>query len=257
VRTDKAAALLEAAERRAVGIEPLSRTWGVVRAADAWQVARARDDRRRACGLRQTGYKLGWTSEAMRAALGISAPNHGSLWDYMAVADVLDLSALIHPKAEPEFAFRAGSVLAGPDVTADDVMRAGDWAVALEIVDPRWTSYDVSWADNTADGSSAARYVVGAWSLPDSPPAGWSLTLSIDGQERSGFGEAAMGSPALAVAFLVQALHEAGERLSPGMVVLTGGITAPVDVTEGMRLRVESPELGSCEVVCRRGEVAG
>lgn len=246
---ERAVDALEAAERTGRGIAPFSSSWDL-NAKDAWQVARARDARRRASGLRQSGYKLGWTSAAMRDALGISAPNYGSLWDYMAVQESVDLRRLIHPKAEPEFAFRADSLLEGPRMTEDDVLGSGVWAVAIEVVDPRWTSYSFTWADNTADGSSAARYSVGPWSTPLSNPADWCLAMSAGQTVVSGRGEAALGSPALAVVFLVQALYEAGEKLRPGMVVLTGGVTAPIDLFPGLKVRVESPALGACELIC-------
>lgn len=59
-----------------------------------------------------------------------------------------------------------------------------------------------------------------------------------------------MGSPAEGVAWLVRQLHLREGALEPGMVVLTGGITAPVDLTPGLTVRVWSPELGSCAVRC-------
>jgi 2-oxo-3-hexenedioate decarboxylase len=248
---EQAAELLERAESSGEGIEPFSSRWGPVEAGDAWRVARARDARRRAAGFQQTGYKLGWTSEAMRNAFGITSPNYGSLWDYMQVDGVLDVSELIHPKAEPEFAFRVDSVLAGPRVTEDDVVQAGAWAVAIEVVDPRWTSYEFTWGDNTADGSSAARYCLGSWAVPTSTPATWSLAMAAGESKQEGRGAAALGSPAVSVAFLVHALHEAGEQLRPGMIVLTGGITPPVDLAAGVDVHVRSPQLGACQLVCR------
>ena len=60
-----------------------------------------------------------------------------------------------------------------------------------------------------------------------------------------------MGSPAEAVAWLVRELAERGAALEAGMVVLTGGITAPVDLRPGLEITVSSPQLGSCSVVCR------
>lgn len=249
MNVDQAAELLEHAERTVVGIEPFSRQ-APLGAQDAWRIARSRDARRSAAGHRQTGYKLGWTSEAMRSAFGISAPNYGSLWDYMAVDDSIEMDGLIHPKAEPEFAFRAETPLEGPAVSEDDVLRSGVWCAALEVVDPRWTSYDFAWEDNTADGSSAARYALGSWARVDSPPREWSLRFTAGATSFHGRGEAVLGSPATAVAFLVQALSESGERLVPGMIVLTGGVTPPVDLRPGLSLHVESPELGACHVTC-------
>jgi 2-keto-4-pentenoate hydratase len=199
----------------------------------------------------RTGYKLGWTSEAMRTALGIDEPNFGSLWAYMqAAGGILDLGRLIHPKAEPEFAFRAEVMLAGADVSAEDVVGAGRWAVAVEVVDPRWDSYEFDWLDNTADGSSAAAYVVGDFRRSTVPPELFQLSMVAGSVSRQGSGQAALGSPAEAVAYLIRQLHDRGTALLPGMIVLTGGITAPVDLVRGLLVRVSSPELGACEVHC-------
>ncbi|QSR29354.1 hypothetical protein CFI00_02330 [Nocardioides sp. S5] len=187
----------------------------------------------------------------MRRALGISEPNFGTLWAYMHVGDgVLDMARLIHPKGEPEFAFLADATLRGADVDAGAVVAAGRWAVALEVVDPRWTSYDFDWPDNTADGSSAAAYVLEDFHASPVPPESLRLTMESGVTARSGLGEAAMGSPAEAVAFLVRRLHLRQAALEPGMVVLTGGITAPIDLAAGLTVSVSSPELGSCAVRC-------
>ena len=59
-----------------------------------------------------------------------------------------------------------------------------------------------------------------------------------------------MGSPAEAVAYLVRELARRGARLEEGMVVLTGGITAPVDLRPGLAIDVSSPQLGSCSLTC-------
>lgn len=246
-----AARELERAERRRSGIRPFSRRSAVLTSTDAWSIAAARDRLRAERGEVRTGYKLGWTSEAMRRSLGVSEPNFGSLWAYMHVEDgLLDLGRLIHPKAEPEFAFRAETTLAASDVTAEDVLAAGQWAVALEVVDPRWEAYDFDWLDNTADGSSSAAYAVGAFRPLQVPPERLRLTMHAGEVERQGMGQAAMGSPAEAVAYLVRQLHDRGAGLEPGMIVLTGGITAPVDLVAGLRIRVSCPELGSCVMRC-------
>lgn len=243
---------LDEAERTCVAVPALSRRQPGLTEDDAWAIADLRDERRAGRGEVSTGYKLGWTSEAMRRALGIDRPNFGTLWAYMRVDDgVLDLGRLIHPKAEPEFAFVADTRLSGAGTTAGDVVAAGRWAVAVEVVDPRWTDYEFDWLDNTADGSSAAAYVVGDFRASAVPPQRFGLTMEAGDLERHGAGEAAMGSPAEAVAYLVRALDARGESLVPGMVVLTGGITAPVTLTAGLRIRVSSPELGTCEVRCR------
>lgn len=248
---DTAAERLEWARSTRCGLPPLSREAGGLTDADAWAIAAEVDRRRSERGLRRTGYKLGWTSEAMRTALGIARPNHGSLWEDMAAVEVLPMAPLRHPKAEPEFAFVADTALSGADVDAATVRAAGRWAVSLEVVDPRWESWDFTWLDNTADGSSAAAYALGPFHPVDGPPEHLELTMQCDGESRSGRGSAAMGSPAEAVAWLVRELAGRGAALEAGMVVLTGGITAPVDLRPGLHVTVSSPQLGSCSVVCR------
>lgn len=246
-----AARELDQAERSRQGIAPLSRRPAGLTPTDAWRIAAARDDLRAQRGEVRTGFKLGWTSEVMRRSLGVSEPNFGSLWAYMNVQEgLLDLQRLIHPKAEPEFAFRAEATLAGPGVTALDVTTAGRWAVAVEVVDPRWESWDFDWLDNTADGSSAAAYAVSAFRPTAVPPERLTLTMQAGDVECRGAGREVMGSPAEAVAYLVRELHARGAALEPGMVVLTGGITAPVDLVPGLEIRVSCPELGTCRVRC-------
>ncbi|HET7821376.1 MAG TPA: hypothetical protein VFL10_07605 [Ornithinibacter sp.] len=245
-----AADRLEQACSTSSGLPLFSREPGGLSEEEAWAIAAEVDRRHLARGRHRTGYKLGWTSEAMREALGIDAPNFGSLWDDMVAVSTLDLSRLRHPKAEPEFAFLADRALCGSAVGAADVQRAGRWAVALEVVDPRWESYDFTWLDNTADGSSAAAYAVGAFVAAEVAPEDLSLTMAWRGRQRSGDGRAAMGSPAQAVAYLVRELAERGGCLEAGMVVLTGGITAPIDLEPGLDIEVSSPQLGSCSLLC-------
>ena len=245
-----AADRLEQARSTQIGLPPFSRGPAGLSADEAWAIAAEVDRRLVERGLHRTGYKLGWTSDAMREALGISTPNFGSLWDDMATDGTLDLSRLRHPKAEPEFAFLADRVLSGSEVGAAEVQRAGRWAVALEVVDPRWESYEFTWLDNTADGSSAAAYSVGEFVVADVAPEDLALTMAWGGEQRSGDGRAAMGSPAEAVAYLVRELAQRGARLEAGMVVLTGGITAPIDLEPGLEIEVSSPQLGSCSLLC-------
>lgn len=246
----RAAAMdLDRAEQDRVGIPTLtSRPWDLT-SDDAWDIATERDELRRNRGGHLVGYKLGWTSEAMRRALGIDRPNYGTLWDYMRAQDgEIDAGRLIHPKAEPEFAYVSDAALSGADVTPEEVLTAGRWAVAVEVVDPRWSSYEFDWLDNTADGSSAAGFALGPLHRITTAPEQLRLTMRAGSVIRDGVGAAAMGSPAVAVTYLLHQLHERGEGLTSGMVILTGGITAPVDVVSGLKIDVSSAELGSCRV---------
>ncbi len=215
--------------------------WGVARS-----IARETDRLRRADGQTQIGWKLGWTSEAMRAALGIDRPNWGTLWQSQCAGETVELRRFIHPKLEPEFVWRAGSDLDGPNITASDVHDAGgEWALGIEVVDPRFPSFEFDALDNTADNSSSAAICVGTFIDVDSPSAldHREVHFSDGSQTRTGLGSQAMGSPAEAVAWLVRSLTEEGLAVRRGDLVFTGGITAPFDAVSDRTYEVASQDM--------------
>ena len=222
--------------------------------ADARAIARRRDALRLDDGDTLIGYKLGWTSKAMREALNIDRPNWGTLWRSQLLDGPLDVGLLRHPKAEPEIVFLAAEPIEGPAVTAADVLaRAAGWAPGIEVVDPRWASYDFTWLDNTADNSSAGRVGVGSPNIEgfaDERHLADAVVEFSDGTAtRQGAGSAAMGSPAEAVAWLARSLADEGERIEQGQMVFTGGLTAPFDVAAGGLYTARSAELGKVQLV--------
>jgi 2-keto-4-pentenoate hydratase len=201
------------------------------------------------------GWKLGVTSRAKQAQVGVSSPIYG----FLAAGNALDLGAplatgeLIQPRAEPEIVFTMGADLAGPHVTAADVLAAtASVAVGLEILDSRYRDYRFTMADVVADNTSAGRYLVGA----PVPVAGIDLRLVGVVLEHNGevvstaSGSASLGHPAAAVAWLVRALAAEGEGLLAGEVVLSGGLTAAVPVGPGDVVVASVDRLGTIELSC-------
>lgn len=242
---ERSATALPLITEQAAGI-----TWDQARA-----IARARDALRVEDGDTLIGYKLGWTSAAMRAAFGIERPNWGTLWESQVSSGDLDLRNLIHPKLEPELVFHAGTDLQGEVDAATVAGSQGLWALGLEVVDPRWPSFIFDFLDNTADNSSAARVAVGEVASVANPG---DVTVDFgDGTtDRSGQGRGAMGDPFEAVAWLVRSLAAEGTHLRVGDIVFTGGLTPPLDVAPGVtyslraeafdtiELRTQTPEAG-------------
>lgn len=168
-------------------------------------------------GARRIGWKLGYTSAAMRAQMGVEAPNLGPLLDTMLVGDGRVPSALVQPRAEPEIALVIGEDGA--------VARA---RAALEIVDSVWRGYRFTLELNTADGSSAAGVVLGP-PLPTDGLDALPVVLHRDGEVvGEATGAAAMGNPFAALDWLAGELARRGTGLRPGDVVITGGLTAAV-----------------------------
>ena len=213
----------------------------------AWQVQRAGERQRLAAGAVLTGWKVGYASEALRHEMGISAPNYGPLYADMVSSSGAPVGpGLTQPRVEPE----VGLVMAAevdPRQFASLSQEEGRLALseavaevrcALEVVDSVWASYAFTWEENTADGSSAARVVLG-----DPIPASADLaTVGITIREGDADGNtttytgssgAAMGHPLSSLRWLVGALAEEGRSLRAGDIVLTGGLTPTLPLAAG------------------------
>jgi len=177
---------------------------------------------RLARGDRVIGWKLGYTSLAMREQMGIAEPNHGPLLASMLVRDIP--ASFVQPRVEPEIALVLDRD-PGPGADVDGVLAACSHAVAaLEVVDSVWRDYVFDLEHNTADGSSAAAVVLGE-ELPLDSLEDVAVTLSVDG--------VVVGTGAAGVAWLADRLAERGLALAPGDVVITGGLTAAYAIEPG------------------------
>jgi 2-keto-4-pentenoate hydratase len=201
------------------------------------------------------GWKLGVTSRAKQAQVGVHEPVRG----YLTAEGGLDLGEPlivgqhIQPRAEPEIVFIMGADLAGPSVTSSAVLAAtASVAVGIEILDSRYLDYMFTMPDVVADNTSAGRYLVGS----AVPAAGLDLRLIGVVLEHNGevvataAGAAALGHPAAAVAWLVRSLASENEGLRAGDIVLSGGLTAAVPVRAGDVVTVTADRLGSIELGC-------
>lgn len=202
---------------------------------DAYAIQRAGTELRVQRGERIVGWKLGYTSLAMRAQMGIDQPNCGPLTDAMllAVDDAVSAS-LIQPRVEPEIGLRFSRPLNG-EVTIDDVLGAVDEAFAcLEVVDSVYPDYQFQLEDNTADGSSAAQVVVGPALRRLHSLESITVELQRNGQDAGrASGSAASGHPAAGVVWLIAQLAQQDRELRAGDIVITGGLTRAVPLEPG------------------------
>jgi 2-keto-4-pentenoate hydratase len=201
---------------------------------------------------RVVGIKLGMTSKVKRDALGIREPVYGRITEDMLVppGQPITVAELIHPRAEPELALVVGRPIPpGADVAA--VLAAIDAVYpAIEVADSRY-SEPFRLVDSVADNAGAARVVLG--DQPRKPDDLVDLhvlgcVFEFPGGFDTAAGGAAMGHPAAALAWLAGALAARDDRIEPGTVVLTGGLTAAVPLRVGERLTAEFDGLGLVEV---------
>jgi len=236
-RVDAAAKRLFDAAITRRPIATLTSDWSDMTEADAYAV---QDATARIQTEREVGYKLGYTSAAMRAQMKVGTPNYGRLFAHMRVSDdeaLLPFDDLIHPLVEPEFALVVGRDLTSPPYTAKTISPSVDAVMpAIEIVDTRYVEYDFLSNDNIADNSSAARFVLGAprtlaalGDLRSIAVSLWSNGATLG----RGSGADVYGDPLLALAWAAQRLSERGAVLRAGDIIMTGGATKAFRVARG------------------------
>lgn len=249
-----AAALDAAWEKESGPIPPLTESPGLGDTELAYAVQMAWTERRLANGEGILGRKIGLTSLAMQKQLGVDEPDYGSLWAsrYFPATDgraEIPADIFVAPRIEGELAFRLGERLSGPDATAGEALAATEaLAPAFEIVDSRIEDWRIKLPDTIADNASYGAFTTGEWdaSLKDEDLRSLPMRVERAGETvGEGAGAAAMGDPALCVAWLANKLHEFGIALEPGDVVLSGALAAAVPVSAGdeftLRLGEQAP----------------
>ena len=224
---------------------------------DAYRVQDQVTVLRLAAGERRAGWKLGYTSAAMRAQMGIASPNFGPLTDAMLLSSPAVLpGGELQPRVEPEIGLRLRRRLTGP-CSVDQALEACDAALAcLEIVDSVWAGYRFTLEDNTADGSSASWVAVGP-SLPLEDLVSLPVALSVDGAEvERATGAAAGGHPAVGLAWLAGQLATRGRAVEPGDLVITDGLTSAQPLRAGGRISAAFGVSGSVTVEVGRPPTA-
>ncbi|NED16464.1 fumarylacetoacetate hydrolase family protein [Streptomyces sp. SID9124] len=201
---------------------------------DAYAVQAALLALREGRGERVTGVKLGFTSKAKMEQMGVSEIIVGRLTDAMCVPDggAIELDRFIHPKVEPEVAYRLGRDVDPADPDADIVSCVDAVAPALEIIDSRYRDFRFTYEDVVADNTSAAAYVIGAWT-PVQDVSDRAVRLSGAGREVAGSTEAILGGPVNALRALLDLARRRRVPLRAGQVVLAGAATAAIPLERG------------------------
>jgi 2-oxo-3-hexenedioate decarboxylase/2-keto-4-pentenoate hydratase len=229
---EEAAELLYAAQTGRTPIDPLTDRFPILDVACAYAIQQVNLTQRLGEGHTLVGHKIGLTSEPMQTLLGVDEPDFGYILDDMVLPNgsAAPTARFCAPRVEPEVAFLLHEPLRGPGVTVDDVRAATEAvAVALEIVDSRIADWRLTLADTVADNASSGAVVLGEWvpytdtlDLPNTRASLWLNGTEID----SGVGAAVMGDPALAVAWLANALAPFGTEILPGQFIMSGSFTS-------------------------------
>jgi 2-oxopent-4-enoate/cis-2-oxohex-4-enoate hydratase len=237
--TDRFGAMLHHALRTRGTVAPLIAQDPTLTIDQAYAISLDFLARRLAEGEKVVGKKIGVTSKAVQDMLGVHQPDFGFLTDAMQVTGGIDTAGLIAPRAEAEIAFILKAPLAGPGVTAADVLAAtATIAPCFEIVDSRIQDWRIGIVDTVADNASCGVFVLGEERID---PAGLDLpalhvAVTKNGAPLSeGFGHAVQGDPAQAVAWLANTLGAYGVTLEVGDVILSGSLVPLAPAVKGDR----------------------
>ena len=245
--------LLRAEQTRAV-LRPFTEKYPAISQEEAYGIQLAFIELKKSAGAKVVGKKIGLTSKAMQKMLNVDQPDYGHILDGMVLQDGAQfrVAELIQPKIEPEIAFIMARDLKGPGVTPMQVMAATRFVVpALEIIDSRIEGWKIKLCDTIADNASSARVVLGS-----SPRRVDERDLKLVGMilekngdiVQTGAGGAVLGHPAVAVAWLANAVGQFGVSLNAGDIVMPGALCGAVDVAAGDLLQASYDGLGTVSV---------
>ncbi len=232
--------------------------------ASAYAAADLMHEARVADGARLVGRKIGFTNADMWSQYGVREPVWAYVYEdsvrYVAAQHAsCSLAGLAEPKIEPEIIFHFRSA-PPPCAGIQFIVDAIDWvAHGFEVVQSHFPGWRFEAADTVVDSVLHGALLIGEPQplerlAPDPVAAlqAFRLALSCDGVEReTGVGANVLGSPLIALAYLVEVLSKQPDALplQAGEIVSTGTITTayPVRAGESWRTRLEGialPGLG-------------
>ena len=229
-------------------ISPLTKKYPDITIKDAYKIQSSVLKRKK--NEKIVGKKIGLTSRPMQELLGVNEPDYGYITDKMIIleGDPVKISELIQPKIEAEIAFVFGEELKGPGVTASEVLKKTIGVVpAIEVIDSRIKDWKIKIQDTIADNASSARVILGGklTSIKDIDLRLVGMVLEKNGEILStGAGAAVLGSPAQAVAWLVNKLSEFNVGINPNEFVMSGSLVKAEDVKAGDSITATFDRLG-------------
>ena len=224
------AAALAEARRNRTPIPPVTETCSAFDLASAYEVQEIGTRKRLAAGERIVGRKIGLTSPAVQAQLGVSEPDYGMLFDVDDLSDTNSVvtAELMQPKIEAEIAFVLDKAITSGDPSVDEIAGAVGYAVAAaEIVDSAIADWRITLADTVADNASGAKFVLGRdrRKLSEIDLHLGGMEMLLNGRQVSvGVGAACLGNPLNAAQWLARKMAEVGRPLRSGDVILSGAL---------------------------------
>ena len=260
VDLDEIASRLIAAHDAVTELAPITASAPDFSFADGYAVLATIEKRRRAQGWKPVGRKIGFTNRSIWPRYNVNAPVFATLWAHTVQfarngRAALDARRFVNPRIEPEVVFKLkASVPPSEDSAA--LLSSVEWmAPGFEVVQCPFADWKFKLPDCTAAFGLHGALVIGApVAITDANRAKVAgllsratVTLSRGGTviER-GTGANVLGSPALALGYLAQAIAKQPQfpPLAAGEIVTTGTITDAWPIKNGETWSSDYGELG-------------
>jgi 2-oxo-hept-3-ene-1,7-dioate hydratase len=227
---------------------------------DAYAVQNATMRAKFAQGRRVIGWKIGLTSKAMQAALGIDIPDSGVLYDDMLfeTGATVPPGRFIQPRIEAEIAFVMKAPLGGAEVTRGEVIAAtGFVAPSIEILDTSIQRADPATGrarsvfDTISDNAANAGIVLGAerHAAADCDLRWTGAIVSRNGEvEETGLGAGVLNDPVESVVWLARRMAGYGQTIEAGQVILSGSFIRPVECLPGTKIHADFGTFGAVAI---------
>ena len=215
---------------------------------DAYRIQHALIQERIGEGHTIVGVKMGFTSVAKMKQMGVEDMIIGQLTDDMQITSKTPLvrSQCIHPRAEPEIAFRLSQDITSP-LSVEDVLTFVDGvASAIEVIDSRYENFKFSLEDVVADNCSSCGFALGPWCQVPLGLNGLDMVQTFNHTiVAEGTSDAILDNPFEALAAATRLAHQYGLPLKKGMIVLAGAATAAHFIGASENVEVTVDGLGS------------
>jgi 2-keto-4-pentenoate hydratase len=246
-----AAAVLREAEHSRQACPPLRHLVGSDDDVEAgYAIQQLNHDLHAAAGRRITGRKIGLTSPAVQAQLGVGQPDFGTLYSDMEFGDGVPLpnDRLLQPRAEAEVALVLEHDLDSTPHGFAQIVRATAFVLpSVEVVDSRIADWNIRFLDTVADNASSGLYVVGGRPVPlrkvDLRSVPMTMTIN-DVEVSSGVGSNCLGHPLHAARWLADMMCRRGTPLRAGDVVMTGALGPMRPIAPGDEVVADFGDLG-------------
>ncbi len=221
-----------------------SQTGVVMSRPEAYQIQELGINHRASQSELRIGYKMGLTSEGKRKQMNLDSPLYGELTNKMQLVSesIFSISDLIHPKIEPEIAFKINTTISGPISLQEAVASISHVSATMEILDSRYSQFKYfSMEDVIADNSSSSHFVSGPWvpfsnvdQISDSR-----LEMYVDGTlAQAGDANEISGNPILSLVQLCALLSAYNRKLEAGSIVLAGAATPAVELKNNQKIEL-------------------